>query len=276
MLNSVSADRCQELGTSACPCVLANINECLVCSHLQGKDICDCDWENICVYLDYSFDKKAFQMPKGKKECYQVIKSLTISNDTYLFFLLVSEDLLEKVTPFAKVMVWPNLRPQNQRHPAVVLKTYKEQGILVLGVELSGYNEKLTYLGSKELAVEVSREQVITSLEHLIKLANQKILFNCGGFGQLLLTFLLAEYSLAKNNTILIYLDTPIPWAMKRLKKLGITFYTDKTTALKQLIADEKPSYCCSLGNYTNHKEVAYILANLKLSIPLIINISDY
>jgi len=44
---------CVDAGTEHCPCNLAVTGDCLICSRLQGKDACDCQWNGVCIYNEF-------------------------------------------------------------------------------------------------------------------------------------------------------------------------------------------------------------------------------
>ena len=44
---------CIDVGSENCPCYLALTGDCLICSRLQGKDYCGCNWAGVCVYNEF-------------------------------------------------------------------------------------------------------------------------------------------------------------------------------------------------------------------------------
>jgi NAD(P)H-flavin reductase len=49
---------CVDAGTEYCPCYLAETNNCLICSQLQGKLFCDCiNWKGVCIYQEYVWNR---------------------------------------------------------------------------------------------------------------------------------------------------------------------------------------------------------------------------
>jgi NAD(P)H-flavin reductase len=41
--------RCMDINSPYCPCILAETNHCVYCSHLRGEAVCDCNWTGVCV-----------------------------------------------------------------------------------------------------------------------------------------------------------------------------------------------------------------------------------
>ncbi|KYZ76579.1 hypothetical protein AXX12_09115 [Anaerosporomusa subterranea] len=49
---------CETLARDACPCVLADIDQCRCCSLLMGKEFCQCDYPGVCVYEKQRWEEK--------------------------------------------------------------------------------------------------------------------------------------------------------------------------------------------------------------------------
>lgn len=43
---------CIDINTPYCPCLLADTNHCLFCSHLKGQPLCDCNWSGVCILYE--------------------------------------------------------------------------------------------------------------------------------------------------------------------------------------------------------------------------------
>ncbi|MGI6093438.1 MAG: hypothetical protein GX348_02790 [Veillonellaceae bacterium] len=56
MHNNMS--RCIDINSAYCPCLLAETNNCVFCSHLQGKFMCDCNWAGVCVLYEKYWQPK--------------------------------------------------------------------------------------------------------------------------------------------------------------------------------------------------------------------------
>ncbi len=55
---------CIDVGSENCPCYLALTGDCLVCSRLQGKEDCDCEWKGVCVYNEFIQGNKKVNNPR--------------------------------------------------------------------------------------------------------------------------------------------------------------------------------------------------------------------
>ncbi|WP_378955526.1 hypothetical protein [Pelosinus sp. sgz500959] len=53
--------QCVDINSKYCPCLLADTNHCIFCSHLKGEANCNCNWSGICILYEqhwqYKIDK---------------------------------------------------------------------------------------------------------------------------------------------------------------------------------------------------------------------------
>lgn len=56
MNNMIS--RCADITSQYCPCLLAETNHCVFCSHLKGKITCDCNWAGVCILYEKHWQSK--------------------------------------------------------------------------------------------------------------------------------------------------------------------------------------------------------------------------
>ena len=64
--------KCVDAGSENCPCDLAVTGDCLTCSRLLGKDVCDCDWKGSVFKRIYLQRKEGQQPQKGKRVFHRV------------------------------------------------------------------------------------------------------------------------------------------------------------------------------------------------------------
>ncbi|MEW6663220.1 MAG: hypothetical protein ACOY9Y_15400 [Bacillota bacterium] len=100
---------CIVCGSETCPCILAALQECMVCSHLQAnKELCDCDWQKVCVYLNYRHNGTI--VPKVSTLTGAVpLRCLNMGEDNYMLYLAVSPEMIERLSPLEKVYFYSSL-----------------------------------------------------------------------------------------------------------------------------------------------------------------------
>lgn len=71
--------QCIDAGSDYCPCRLAEENSCIICTQLQGKGYCDCNWMGVCIYDEFYFSGNKMKGVRESRE-YPVIDSKIIDN----------------------------------------------------------------------------------------------------------------------------------------------------------------------------------------------------
>ncbi|MBS4025030.1 MAG: hypothetical protein KGZ96_05075 [Clostridia bacterium] len=274
MYNYHLTGECPLTNTPECPCVLANIRECPVCNHLQGEEFCDCQWDKSCVYLNYKFEKKSFAV--NSSEGLYPVKIVSITKDCYLVYLVGSIESLSNISPLTKAYLWPTRQLRSYRFPVVVLRTYLEEGIVVVAFQASCTSDKSMFLHTDAFFLECFQEPVILGLKSLLDLEKQKVFIYANAYGQLLLEQLATSWLLPLQHQLTIYCDSPLSsWAARKLKKLPVNIYYSNTTPLHTLLVNTAPAYCCTLGNRAEHKKIACLLSDLRLNIPQAVSLFD-
>ncbi|MFW5648584.1 MAG: sulfide/dihydroorotate dehydrogenase-like FAD/NAD-binding protein [Candidatus Alkaliphilus sp. MAG34] len=69
--------QCVDAGSDYCPCHLAEENSCIICTQLQGKGYCDCNWMGVCIYDEFYFSGNKKKEVREPKE-YSVIDSKVV------------------------------------------------------------------------------------------------------------------------------------------------------------------------------------------------------
>lgn len=84
---------CIDAGTEYCPCHLAETGDCILCSHLQGKDFCDCtNWKGVCIYQEYVWNGN---MPKeDRRNCLCKICNKEVLDTNLVQFTLIAKHKL--------------------------------------------------------------------------------------------------------------------------------------------------------------------------------------
>ncbi|EAX46548.1 conserved hypothetical protein [Thermosinus carboxydivorans Nor1] len=100
-MNKLAA-RCIDINSDYCPCLLAETNHCVFCSHLQGKEVCDCNWTGICILYE-----KRWQSPKqrwrGEEALVRIemetnlLRKEPVAENTYLLEFGVTDELARQL-----------------------------------------------------------------------------------------------------------------------------------------------------------------------------------
>lgn len=79
---------CADVGTRNCPCPLAETGDCLVCSRLSGRKVCDCRWAGVCVYNEYIQNGSKVRVRREDRST-EILQRLWRSDDLLLLQLAV-------------------------------------------------------------------------------------------------------------------------------------------------------------------------------------------
>ncbi len=90
---------CIDAGSRYCPCELADSLNCISCSHLNGKDYCDCNWNGgVCILYEYYMNNME---SKDHRKSYRgglVIDKKNLGGDNlYLLKIKTKENLIEEM-----------------------------------------------------------------------------------------------------------------------------------------------------------------------------------
>jgi len=81
---------CIDAGTENCPCYLAVTGDCLICSRLQGKDYCNCNWRGVCVYNEFMQGNKKVNNPRRDFEA-EIYEKKFYKEDLVVYILNVGK-----------------------------------------------------------------------------------------------------------------------------------------------------------------------------------------
>jgi len=134
---------CIDCGSEYCPCHLAESGNCILCSHLDGKDFCDCcNWNGVCIYQE--FVQNNYKAKPGRKYKYCTVVEKSKIEDKILMIKVKATDKLvsELVNPGSFIFI---RNPKNQSTfdtPICVMDANTKDNILTLAIELKGVKTK--------------------------------------------------------------------------------------------------------------------------------------
>lgn len=91
------AMRCIDVNSDYCPCILADMNQCVLCSHLQGKENCSCDWSGTCVLYEHHWQGGVSSPKVARIEEYTKIARVEKVNEEMAVLTIPLSDKLAKL-----------------------------------------------------------------------------------------------------------------------------------------------------------------------------------
>ncbi len=124
---------CADAATENCPCLLAETGNCLICSRLQGKNECDCDWAGVCVYNEFIQNNRKRALTRAEKSF--IISDMKTTSDSS--FVIMDIDCgrgfaLSCMSPGVHVFIRPDGRERYYDTPLSVLRADHTAGIVTV------------------------------------------------------------------------------------------------------------------------------------------------
>jgi hypothetical protein len=89
-----------------CPCFLATMQQCPLCSLLLGRDRCDCRWPGLCLYAHYLWNKKSPGYPHLQHRQFQLETRLRDGSGKYLLYGYLAPSFLETLQKEDILVLW--------------------------------------------------------------------------------------------------------------------------------------------------------------------------
>lgn len=176
---------CVDAGTENCPCCLALTGDCLVCSRLQGKDCCGCQWAGVCIYNEFIQGNRKVNNPRKDFEA-QIIERKFYKDDLVVYVLDVGKGFaLKAERPGSYLFVKGSGAGSFYDIPISVMKTDPEKGQIHLAVKIISTKTKALLTEKEKLAVRGLYRNGVHGITSIInkKEKNQKTLIIAKGIG---------------------------------------------------------------------------------------------
>lgn len=136
------AARCIDINSPFCPCILAETNNCITCSHLKGQQVCDCNWSGTCILYEKQWQSKADGwrcdgVPERMEVEAEFLRKEEIADNTFILDFAVPEELAQELNKTGSFVFLRRVEdPQFFHFPVGVMKVNKN--ILQVVIEAVG------------------------------------------------------------------------------------------------------------------------------------------
>lgn len=260
MNDSALSAQCGSYGSEDCPCVLSTLKECLVCSHLQGKEFCDCEWNKYCVYINYLHNRKEFQ--RDGRDYSVPVRHLIMGTSGFRVFLTAPPPVLEMAKNLHGALL-RSLSPVRMEIPAVVLSVYPEHGLLSLAVNPRGSDAKYTLLNASSFELCPGESPAFTGLPRMQGVTGQSVLVAAEDFGQLMVDSLIKNH-LLPGNRVTALLSHNLPAISRKLEEMAVEYRVTGPMGgelLNQALRQNDFDVCCILGTSRLCQEAEHYLS---------------
>ncbi|MGG7143587.1 sulfide/dihydroorotate dehydrogenase-like FAD/NAD-binding protein [Clostridium nigeriense] len=203
---------CIDSGTEYCPCKLAEVGECIICSQLQGGCFCDClNWKGVCIY--HEFINNGSKAKEGRKTYNCLVKETKLyEKDILLIKFEVPHKLaIDLVKPGSFIFIRPDENNIYFDVPISILESNIETNIISIMIEIRGIKTKnlLEIKDGDNITIRGPYWNGVFGLNNLNSQINENVLVLARGIGMAPMIPVIRKLSINKNNINLILDNTP-------------------------------------------------------------------
>lgn len=199
---------CIDAGTEYCPCHLAESNECIMCSQLQGKCFCDClHWNGVCIYQDFKSNKSEAKKERKTYTCL-VKRKEVYENDLLLIEFEVTHKLaIDLLKSGSYIFIRTNENIYFDV-PISILESNIDKNTITIMIEIRGIKTKklLEIKEGGEITIRGPYWNGVFGIKSINKQINNKVLVIARGIGLAPMMPVVRKLS-QNNNEINLILD---------------------------------------------------------------------
>jgi len=275
--------QCIDVNSKYCPCLLAETNQCILCSHLKGEATCNCNWAGVCILYE-----KHWQYKKAQQECEESIKTRMeeevvftikeqISEKTFRLQMQVSAEFAEQLLPVGSFVF---LRRPNDPlffYFPVNIMSITDNTLEVVIEAIGPKSIRLVAEDNSRVLIRGPYWNGVLGQPWIDNLTYGKIVLVAGGIGQAP-ALPLAVSLMSKNNEVSavlapgkvgkIFID-------EQLKQLGVGLHIvpslrkEGLSLLKELIL-LNPDLIVSAGPDSQHYGIIRTMQAVNVNIPMV------
>lgn len=183
--------KCIDINSIYCPCILAETNHCVYCSHLKGEAVCNCNWAGVCI-----LNEKGWQSTRAKNKWIwdenitraDIEVPITgleyIAEHTYKMKILVPDQLAQSLDcPGSFIFLRRTEDPDFFKFPVGIMSVNSET-IEVVIETIGPKSSRLLQDDPKHITVRGPYYNGIFGQPWVEKLANGNVVVITGGMGQ--------------------------------------------------------------------------------------------
>ncbi|WP_246637658.1 sulfide/dihydroorotate dehydrogenase-like FAD/NAD-binding protein [Crassaminicella profunda] len=214
---------CIDAGSEYCPCHLAETNDCLICSQLQGKSFCDCNWSGVCIYQNFYWcgNKKndVRTVVEGK-----IIERKRVHEEIVVFKLAVTKTLARQLKqPGSYVFLRDPEKPYFFNVPMSIMDANENTGEIHIAAQIIGPKTKSLLECKDKILIKGPYWNGVLGIKNLKITKGENVLIAARGIA-LAPSVLAIKYLLKNDNKITFIMDPG---------KLGMVFVHDYIKDLK-------------------------------------------
>jgi len=262
---------CIDAGSDYCPCYLAETNDCIICSHLQGYSFCDCDWKGVCIFQEYKWNNDKAKTTRKSFEA-TILDKKSVGENLIIFKIYVGKTLARQLKqPGSYVFLRSIDKPQYFDVPMSIMNSNDYSGVIDIAIQIIGGKTKSLLDIEDKILVRGPYWNGLLGLKHLKELKNSNALIIARGVA-LAPAVMVSKYLSKNNNKVTFIMDKGKIneyFVYDYINNLNIvTIETDIISEkgkilLQELIKNNNYKLCYSGGSSRQHEEIYELLEDL-------------
>jgi len=262
---------CIDVGSEYCPCYLAETNDCITCSRLQGKSFCDCNWGGVCIYQRYFWNGEKVN-PSRETYKAKILDKKMVGDNLIIFKISVMKTLARQLKqPGSYIFIRSINKPQFFDMPMSIMYSNEYNGEIHVAVQILGSKTKSLLSLNDEILVRGPYWNGLQGLKELKTLKASNALIVARGVA-LAPAVLVLKYLIKNNNKVSLIIDKgkiDEVFINEYISDLNlVTIESDITTEkgtllIRELIKNNNYELCYSGGSDRQHCEVKKLLTEL-------------
>lgn len=176
---------CIDAGSENCPCYLAVTGDCLICSRLQGKDYCNCNWRGVCIYNEFIQGNKKVNNPRKDFEA-GIVQRKFYTEDLVVYVLDVGRGFaLKNERPGSYLFIKASGSESFYDIPISVMKADTEKGQIHLAIKIISAKTKALLAETEQMILRGPYRNGIQGINQILnkRKKNQNTLIIAKGIG---------------------------------------------------------------------------------------------
>lgn len=272
---------CVDAGSEYCPCYLAETNNCLICSQLQGQPFCDCiNWKGVCILQEYAWNQNRIKAPREISDAEIIERERTSPVAEFLRIKVTRTMAKELSQPGSYIFIREKDHPQFFDAPMSVMYSDEVNGTIDLLIQIHGPKTKLIDSPEKGISIRGPYWNGVMGLKNLKLLKNSSCIIAARGIAQSP-SVPVAKKLRASQNKVTIILDkgtAHTDYSKKYFEELGCSIFeadllenkclTEKACRIiSDIIAEDNIKLIFSGGSDILHKGLIQLKDKLNKDI---------
>lgn len=269
-------EHCIDVNSEYCPCILAEMNHCLLCSQLHGKGNCTCEWSGTCVLYEQYWNSSHTRPQQRMEEVTSFSKIEMVGDKTVTVSFETSEELAQKLNKVGSFVFLRRKDDEQFYHFPVGVMTVEHTSVTV-AIEMIGTKSKrLLEDTSAEIVVRGPYYNGMFGQPWLTTIREERALLLAGGIGQAPLLPVARELVRGGNHVTAILAGGKVGtiFVDEELRKmgievLGVSSLRQEGIPLMRKILKKGVDFIASCGSDNQHCGIISVLHEMGLDLPM-------